>query len=124
MQRRNFLSLPALSATAQIPDRRPKVAAILNVYFPNSHADVFMGRLLFGYRLNGKTHLPRVDVASMYVDQFPINDMARGQAQEFGVKIFPSVAEALRMGGSSLAVDGVAIIGEHGNYPRTPRGNF
>ncbi len=124
MQRRNFLSLPALSATAQIPDRRPKVAAILNVYFPNSHADVFMGRLLFGYRLNGKTHLPRVDVASMYVDQFPINDMAREQAQEFGVKIFPSVAEALRMGGSSLAVDGVAIIGEHGNYPRTPRGNF
>jgi hypothetical protein len=124
MQRRDFLSLPALSASAQIPDRRPKVAAILNVYFPNSHADVFMGRLLFGYRLNGKTHLPRVDVASMYVDQFPSNDMAREQAEEFGVKIYPSVAEALRMGGSSLAVDGVVIIGEHGAYPRTPRGNF
>lgn len=83
-----------------------------------------MGRLLFGYRLNGKTHLPRVDVASMYVDQFPINDMAREQAEEFGVKIYPTVAEALRLGGSKLAVDGVAVIGEHGNYPRTPRGNF
>jgi hypothetical protein len=97
---------------------------VLNVYFPNSHADVFLGRLLQGYRLNGKTHLPRVDVASMYVDQFPINDMAREQADEYGVKIFPTVSEALRCGGKRLAVDGVAVIGEHGRYPRTPRGNF
>jgi hypothetical protein len=50
--------------------------------------------------------------------------MAREQAEEFGVKIFPTVAEALRLGGSKLAVDGVAIVGEHGNYARTPRGNF
>jgi hypothetical protein len=114
-----------LLAGAAVPEaRRPRVAAILNAYFPNSHADVFMGRLLFGYRLNGKTHLPRVDVASFYVDQFPANDMAREQAGEFGVKIFPTVAEALRLGGPKLAVDGVAIVGEHGKYPRTPRGNI
>jgi hypothetical protein len=100
------------------------VACILNVYFPNSHADVFMSRLLDGYRLNGKWHAPRVDVVSLYVDQFPVNDMAREQAQEHGVPIYPTVAEALRVGGSKLAVDGVAVIGEHGKYPRTPRGNF
>ena len=121
MYRRTFLTVPLAAASAQT--RRPRVAAILNTYFPNSHADVFMSRLLFGYRLNGRTHLPRVDVASFYVDQFPINDMAREQAEEFGVKIYPSVAEALRLGGARLAVDGVAIIGEHGDYPRTPRGN-
>jgi hypothetical protein len=34
------------------------------------------------------------------------------------------VTDALRLGGSKLAVDAVAIIGEHGDYPRTPRGNF
>ncbi len=104
--------------------RRPRVACVLNSYFPNSHADVFMGRLLEGYRLNGKSYRPRVDVASFYVDQFPLNDMAREQAEEYGVRIYPTVAEALRLGGSRLAVDGVAIIGEHGNYRRTPRGNF
>ena len=124
MLRRSILAAPMLAGLAAPQNRRPRVAAILNSYFPNSHADVFMGRLLFGYRLNGKTHLPRVDVASFYVDQFPINDMAREQAEEFGVKIFPTVAEALRLGGSKLAVDGVAIVGEHGNYARTPRGNF
>ncbi|MGO9255355.1 MAG: hypothetical protein ACLQU1_03500 [Bryobacteraceae bacterium] len=104
--------------------RRPRVACILNAYFPNSHADVFMSRLLDGYRLNGKWYAPRVEVASLYVDQFPVNDMAHEQAREHAIPLFPTVAEALRLGGAKLAVDGIAVIGEHGNYPRTPRGNF
>src|SRR5215218_720487 len=127
MQRRSFmLSACAgpLLAQERRPSGRPRVAAILNSYFPNSHADVFMGRLLSCYRLNGTTYHPRVDVVSMYVDQFPINDMAKEQAEEYKVRMFPSIAEALRMGGKQLAVDGVAIIGEHGTYARTPRGNF
>lgn len=115
--RRAFLA--ALAA-----DTRPKVACILNVYFPNSHADVFMSRLLEGYRLNGVSHRPRVRAVAFYVDQFPTNDMAREQAEEYGVKIYKSVKDALCMGGDKLAVDGVAVIGEHGDYPRTPRGNF
>ncbi|MBI1792277.1 MAG: hypothetical protein HYR60_32540 [Acidobacteria bacterium] len=125
MTRRQWLHTPALfwPAHGQGADL-PRVACILNSYFPNSHADVFMGRLLEGYRLDGVSHRPRVRVASMYVDQFPSNDMAREQAAEYGVTIYPSIAGALRMGGQKLAVDGVAIIGEHGNYPRTARGNF
>jgi hypothetical protein len=120
--RREWLFAPAL-LRGQSRDL-PRVACILNVYFPNSHADVFMSRILEGYRLNGASHRPRVKVVSMYVDQFPHNDMAREQAAEYGVTIYPSVAEALRCGGNTLAVDGVAVIGEHGDYPRTPRGNF
>jgi len=61
---------------------------------------------------------------SLYVDQFPVNDMAREQAEEHGIRIFPTVADALRLGGGKIAVDAVAVIGEHGDYPRTPRGNF
>ncbi|MBV9494109.1 MAG: hypothetical protein JOZ54_07675, partial [Acidobacteria bacterium] len=75
-------------------------------------------------RLNHEWHAPRLEAVSFYVDQFPTNDMAREQAEEHGIRIFPSVAEAMRLGGSKIAVDAVAIVGEHGSYPRTARGNF
>src|SRR5439155_16613349 len=45
-------------------------ACILNTWFPNSHADVFISRLLDGYRLNGAWHPPRVRTVNFYVDQF------------------------------------------------------
>jgi hypothetical protein len=38
------------------------------------------------------------------------------------VPIYSSIREALCLGGNTLAVDGVVIIGEHGRYPRNPRG--
>jgi hypothetical protein len=127
LSRRLFLSSGALAA--QVPalraaQRKPRVACILNAYFPNAHADVFIGRLLDGYRLNHSWHDPRLETVSFYVDQFPANDLAREQAEEHGVNIYPGIAEALRCGGPRLAVDAVAIIGEHGNYPRNSRGNF
>jgi hypothetical protein len=95
----------------------------MNVYTPDSHADVFVSRLLDGYRLNHEWRAPRLAATAFYVDQFPANDMAREQAEEHGIHIFPTVAEALRQGGPRLAVDAVAVIGEHGDYARTPRGN-
>lgn len=120
ISRRLFLAAPALLSQPA----KPRVACILNAYFPNSHADVFVSRLLDGYRLNQAWHDPRLDTVSFYVDQFRANDLAREQAEEHRIKIYPSVAEAIRSGGSRIAVDAVAVIGEHGVYPRTPRGNF
>jgi hypothetical protein len=122
INRRVFLASAAGATFAA--DSRPRAACILNTWFPNSHADVFLSRLLDGFRLNHEWHAPRLQVVSFYVDQFPANDMAREAAEEHGVRIFPTVAEALRMGGKKLAVDAVVVIGEHGEYPRTPRGNF
>lgn len=90
----------------------------MNTWFPNSHADVFISRLLDGYRLNGAWHAPRLQATTFYVDQFPDNDMAREQAAEYGIRICPTVTEAIK------DVDGIAVIGEHGNYPRSPLGNF
>ena len=118
MTRRDLLALAGGSAAAQTDATRPRVACILNVYSPNSHADVFLSRLLDGYRLNGRWHTPRLETVRFYVDQFPFNDMAREQAAEYGIRICDSVGEAV------AGVDGVAVIGEHGQYPRTPRGNF
>ena len=37
-------------------------------------------------------------------------------------EVYPSIAEALRCGGDSLAVDGVLIICEHGDYPNNEKG--
>jgi hypothetical protein len=107
--------MPSLSLLAQ--PAQPRVAVVMNVYTPDSHADVFVSRLLDGYRLDHAWHPPRLETVSFYVDQFPANDMAREQADEHGIRIYPTVSEAVR------GVDAIAVIGEHGDYPRTPRGN-
>jgi hypothetical protein len=44
------------------------------------------------------------------------------RAREFGFRVYPTVAEALRCGGDRLAVDGVLLIGEHGEYPTNEKG--
>jgi hypothetical protein len=122
LSRRLFVSLPAAALLAA--KARPTVACVMNVYSPNSHADVFVSRLLDGYRLNHEWHAPRLSTQSFYVDQFPANDLAREQAEEHGIQIYPDVTAALRCGKARIAVDAVAVIGEHGEYPRTPLGNF
>jgi hypothetical protein len=43
--------------------------------------------------------------------------MAREASRRLGVPLFDSIDKALCLGGGSLAVDGVLLIGEHGDYP-------
>lgn len=74
-------------------------------------------RFLHGYPVAGRWHHPEVEIVSAYVDQRPKNDLSAGRAEEFGFKVFPTVAEALRVGGDKLNVDGIVLIGEHGDYP-------
>ncbi len=40
------------------------------------------------------------------------------------IPIFKSVGEAVTLGGKELAVDGVVIVGEHGNYPTNLKGQW
>ena len=58
----------------------------------------------------------------MYTDQAPQNDMSRDLSAKRGFKIYPTIAEALTLGGNRLAVDAVLLIGEHGNYPTNEKG--
>jgi len=58
-----------------------------------------------------------VEVVSLYIDQFPEGDQSGDRAREFGFTLYPTIAEALRCGGDRLAVDGVLIFAEHGDYP-------
>jgi hypothetical protein len=103
--------------------KQPRIAAILTEYRGLSHADVILGRMLNGYILSTtETCSPRTQIVSMYVDQFPAGDLSRGMASQYGVAIKPTIREALTLGTGRLAVDGVLIIGEHGDYPDNEKG--
>jgi hypothetical protein len=102
--------------------RRKRVALIATHVRKYAHAQHFIDRLLEGYGWQGAHHRPPLELVSMYVDQFPGDDLSRDRERRHGAKIFPTVSEALTLGGSKLAVDGVLIIGEHGKYPRNAKG--
>ncbi len=95
---------------------RKKIAAIITEYRLRSHADVLVTKYLKGFPADEGLFAPRVDVVSMYIDQFPEEDTGRQIAAEHGVPIYPSIVKALGQGGDELAVDGVLLIGEHGDY--------
>src|SRR5258707_12958658 len=68
-------------------------------------------------------HHPPMDLVSLFVDQVTDNDLSRERLKRHPeTKGFPTIAEALTLGGSKLAVDGVVLVGEHGNYPRNEKG--
>ena len=81
---------------------------ITNVWTDRSHAWHMAERFLVGYPRNGAWHKPPIDVVAAYVDKTPDNDLSRKRSKEFGFPIFPTIAEALRVGGKKLAVDAVA----------------
>jgi hypothetical protein len=128
VSRRSFLaSSLAASTLACTPLRaagssRKKIAFIGTAVYKLSHAQHFLDRLLLGYAWGGGWHQPAVDLVSIYIDQFPDNDLSRDTAKRHDVPIYPTLEEALTLGGSKLAVDGIVIIGEHGNYPHNEMG--
>ncbi len=98
-------------------ETKKKVAAILTTYFPNSHADVIATKYMKGYPTDEDLKPPRVELVSIYLDQIDSRDIGVGLAEEHNVPIYPSIRQALTLGESELAVDGVLLIGEHGDYP-------
>ncbi len=102
------------------PPPKP-VAGITTVYRKWSHADVILGKILEGYLYDGGEK-PGLKLVSLYVDQFPKDDMSKALAAKYGVRLCRSIPEALTVGGDKLAVDGVLIVGEHGDYPQNEKG--
>lgn len=126
MHRRQFLSAATgllLTSSVLPAAERPKRVAFLGTEVrQHSHAQHFLDRLTLGYTWGGTWQAPRVEVASVYIDQFPEGDLGRQRIDRHQLKAFPSIAEALTLGGEKLAVDGVVIIAEHGDYPRNEKG--
>jgi hypothetical protein len=114
--------LPGLLA-AQVSGKRLRVAAVLTEFTHRSHAHVILENFLEPYYFNGQLTDSEMDVVAMYVDQTPEGrDMSVDTGKAYNIPIYPTIAEALRCGGSELAVDAVLSIGEHGNYPTSERG--
>ena len=115
VSRRTFLAAAA--------EGRPKRIAFLGtVVHTHSHAQHFLDRLTQGYAWGGRWIKPRVEVASVFIDQFPNGDLACHRIAKHSLRQFDSITDALTLGGSKLAVDGVVIIAEHGNYPNNDKG--
>ncbi len=105
------------------PDRRPRLAAIVNVYRKMYHAQHIVDRFLDGYGWEGSYHVPPMDLVALYVDQVSPLDLSRERLLRHpAMKLYPTVEDALTLGGDKLAVDGVVIVGEHGDYPKNELG--
>jgi hypothetical protein len=111
-------ALPAAGAP------RKKIALLATSVYVHSHAQHFIDRFALGYAWKGEWHRPDVELAALYVDQFSERDLARERAKRHGIPIYKSIAEALTLGSGKLAVDGVVIIAEHGDYPKNEKGQI
>ena len=98
-------------------ENQKKIAAIITTYFQHSHADVIVTKYMKGFPTDEGHRMPRVELVSIYLDQIDSRDIGIGLAEEHNVPIYPSIRQALTLGGGELAVDGVLLIGEHGDYP-------
>jgi hypothetical protein len=121
--------LPSAAVAAEANDSptsgdrpRKKIAIVATIWAYLSHGQHMGDRFLVGWPEKGDWHDPQVEVVAVYVDQKPDSDLSERRAAKHGFKVYPSIAEALRCGTDRLAVDGVVIIGEHGDYPQTPKG--
>ncbi len=129
LNRRNFAFMTGMGfAATQFPTsqaspwQRKRIAFLGTKVYQHSHAQHFLDRHAMGYTFAGQWQAPRFDIASVYIDQFDEPDLGKQRIEKYRLKAFGTVEEALTLGTSKLAVDGVVIIGEHGDYPVNDRG--
>jgi hypothetical protein len=119
LTRRHFLESAALTpfllkvAAAAQPLR---IAVIATVYDLQSDPQQLCDRFLVGYAWEGEWHRPAMKVVSLYVDQKSDGDLSGERAQQFGFKVYPTIADALSAGGTQLACDAVLLIPAGGKY--------
>jgi len=128
--RRSFLSIGATACLGSLGFRpvfgsnegRKKIAFLGSELRTHSHSQHFLDRLAMGYAYKGEWRQPRLDIASVYIDQHPTNDLTPGRIERYGLNAYDTIEEALTLGTGKLAVDGVVIIAEHGDYPVNEKG--
>jgi hypothetical protein len=115
----------AQGAVAQSAQKRPRIACLVSYWAaPRSHADWIVTKLLDGYWWQGAHTPSRVDVVSVYIHQFDTSGLGQKICKAKNIPIFKTVGEAVTLGGKELAVDGVVIVAEHGDYPTNLKGQW
>ena len=118
------LLLIAESLSSRAEDKHTKrIAAVVTEYRHNSHADVIVSRLLLTDLLDGTGRDLPLRLVSLYTDQKPPDDISRLLAASRRFPIKTNIADSLTLGTGRLAVDGVLLIAEHGDYPFSASGN-
>jgi hypothetical protein len=114
---------PRAIPPARTVQPKHRIAVVTTAYHYLSHAYHICGRFLHGYLRDSRMHYPDYAIAGMYVDQPKhTGDLSRELSRDYGFTLYDTVAGALTLGTDRLAVDGVLLIGEHGNYPYNERG--
>ena len=115
----------ATGAIAQTAQKRPRIACLVTYWAaPRSHADWIITKLLDGYWWQGAHTPSRVDVVSVYIHQLETSGLGQKICKSKGIPIFKTVGEALTLRGNELAVDGVVIVAEHGDYATDLKGHW
>jgi hypothetical protein len=97
------------------------IAAVITEWRTNSHADVILSRLLEPEAW-GHARPFALKLVAVYADQFPARDLCRPLCEKHGIPIFPTIAGAIGVGTRSVPVEGVILVGEHGQYAINARG--
>ena len=122
-----FAALTGIAAGAvpQTEQKRIRIACLVSYWaFPRSHADWIITKLLDGYWWDGAHTASRVEVVSVYIHQFQESELGQKICKLKNIPIFKTVGEAVTLGGKELAVDGVVIVAEHGEYPVNLKGQW
>lgn len=120
MNRREFVAAAAAAPlAAQSPKKR--IACISSTYHVRSHSDNFITRFLEGYWIHEKHYDPPFDVASLWMDQIHPGDIGQRLSTAYDFPVTKSIADALTLNTGKLAVDGVVIVCEHGDYPHNEK---
>jgi hypothetical protein len=112
-----LVPLPALGRQPPPAASKKRVAAIVTTYHRYSPADNIVTRFIEGYSIVGRSYPPPCRVASLFIDQVNDADIGRPLAKHWEVPVFKTIREALTLGGDKLAVDGVLLVAEQGDYP-------
>lgn len=105
--------------------QRPRIACLVSYWgATRSHADWIIAKLLDGYWWEGAHKESRVEIVSVFIDQFDSSLLGQKVCKAKNIPIYRTVGEAVMLGGKELAVDGVVIVAEHGNYPTSMKGQW